>query len=101
MNAHVPITRFVHVDMSENGIITIPENLRRVAGLIPGTTLVAGINDRGEVVLMTRTQFKRSGESPDDRESRIRKAIDELAGKYSTGQSTAEIMDELRGDRTS
>lgn len=100
MNAYVPITRSVNVEMSEDGIITIPEHLRKVAGLIPGTTLVAGINDRGEMVLMTRTQFKRLGESADDREARIRGAIDEVAGKYSTGQSTAEIMEELRGHRT-
>lgn len=101
MNAHVPIARSVEVEMSADGIITIPEELRKVAGLIPGTTLMVGINDRGEVVLMTRTQFKRLGESPDEREARLRSAIDAIAGRYSTGQSTAEIMEELRGDRTS
>jgi bifunctional DNA-binding transcriptional regulator/antitoxin component of YhaV-PrlF toxin-antitoxin module len=101
MNAHVPIARSVEIEMSADGIITIPEDLRKVAGLIPGMRLMVGINDRGEVVLMTRTQFKRLGEDPDAREARLREAIAAMAGRYSTGQSTAEIMEELRGEPAS
>lgn len=100
MNAHVPITRSVQVEMSEDGSVLVPEQIRKAAGLIPGTTLMAGINGRGEVVLMTKTQFKRLGESPDEREARIREAIDSLRGTIDTGFATTdEYMDFVRPHR--
>ena len=101
MNAHLPISHSVEIEMTAEGEIHIPQQIRVAAGLIPGARLVTGINARGEVVIMTRMQAKRIGETVDQRRLRIRAAIDDLAGAHSTGQSTAEIMEELRGPRES
>lgn len=99
MNAHLPISNFAETEMTADGEVTIPKSIRDAAGLVPGGRIVVGVNDRGEVVVLSRVQAKRAGETRDERRARIRKALDGLAGSYSTGQSTGEIMDELRGDR--
>ena len=101
MNAHLPISHSVEIEMTPDGEIHLPPQIRAAAGLIPGARLVTGINDRGEVVIMTRMQAKRIGETVDQRRLRIGAAIDNLAGVHSTGQSTGEIMEELRGSRLS
>ena len=100
MNAHAVIGRMVLAEMSPDGEIILPEAVRRAAGLIAGAPVVIGINDRGEAVVTSPVRAKRAGESAEARGKRIRTAIDDLAGFYSTGQSTDEIMEELRGDRS-
>ncbi|WP_375426839.1 hypothetical protein [uncultured Sphingomonas sp.] len=99
MNVHAPVANF-EVEMSADGEVLVPEPVRKAAGLIPGARLVIGINDDGEVVLLTRIQARRRGETPDARSERIAAALREIGdGRYSTGQSTAEVMAELRGGR--
>jgi antitoxin PrlF len=100
MNVEKRIHTFVEAEMSADGEVLIPDALRRAAGLVPGMPVVVGLSDRGEAVLMTRTQAKRLGEDPAQRRLRIRAALDAMTGRFSTGQSTSEIMEELRGDRT-
>ncbi len=100
MNAQTAIAGAEEVEMSQDGLVTIPASIRQVAGLVPGSRLIIGINDRGEAVLLTRTQAKRLGESSEQRQQRIKRALDELSGAFSTGQSTDEIMEELRGPRS-
>lgn len=98
MNLHRPIAP-EPVEMSPDGEVLIPEAVRRVAGLIPGMPVVVGINDRGEAVVMSRVRAKRLGETAEARGRRIRQALDDLSGRYSTHQPTDEVMAELRGDR--
>lgn len=101
MNVAKRIPTFADGEMSADGAVLIPETVRRAAGLVPGMPVVLGLNDRGEVVLMTRTQAKRLGENASERRLRIRAALDAMTGRSPTGQSTADIMEELRGDRAS
>lgn len=98
MNVHATPSRFTSVEMSTDGELMIPEHLRRAAGLLPGMPVVLGLNQDGEVTLMTRTQAKRRGESTDQRRERLRAALDDITGRYATGRSTDEIMSDLRGD---
>ncbi len=100
MNVQVRPPKFVQVEMSAEGVIEVPEPIRRAAGLVPGMELVVGINENNEVVLMTRSQERRRGETAAERTARVDAALRAAAsGRYSTGQSTAEVMEELRGDR--
>ena len=101
MNVEKRLSSSFEAEMSPDGEILIPEVLRRAAGLVPGMPVVVALNDRGETVLMTRTQAKRVGEDATQRRRRIRAALDGMTGTVTTGQSTDEIMEELRGDRTS
>lgn len=101
MNMYRPLQDRTDGKMSPDGMVTVPEHIRRATGLVPGRPVVIGLNDRGEVVILTRTQAKRMGETREERRVRIDAALAEAAsGKYSTGQSTAEVMAELRGDRS-
>lgn len=101
MNLYQPLQERTESQMSADGMVTVPEHIRRATGLVPGRPVIVGLNDRGEVVILTRTQAKRIGETREERRARIDVALAEAAsGKYSTGQSTAEVMAELRGDRS-
>jgi len=97
MNVQARIAIEYEVEMSPDGEVLIPEAIRRAKGFVPGMKLVMGFNDLGQAVIMTRTQAKRVGETAEQREARIANALNALAGKFSTGQSTDEIMVELRG----
>ena len=98
MNAQTRIPTFSTVDMTAQGEVLIPEAVRRAAGLVPGAPVVVGVNDRGEAVILSRVQAKRRGESPEARHERIQAALEEAgSGRFSTGQTTADAMDELRG----
>lgn len=101
MNVEKRVSTSFEAEMSADGEVLIPESLRRAAGLVPGMPVVVALNERGETVLMTRTQAKRLGEDPAQRRRRIRAALDEMTGTLATGQSTDQIMEELRGDRPS
>ena len=99
MNYYDPAPKFVDTEMSADGLVTIPDAIRRATGLVPGRRLVVGVNDRGEAIILTRTQAKRRGETAAQRAERIDKALDAIGTRFSTGQSTAEVMEELRGSR--
>ncbi|MEH3047947.1 hypothetical protein [Sphingomonas adhaesiva] len=98
MNVQTRLPTFSTVDMTADGEVLIPEAVRRAAGLVAGAPVVVGVNDRGEAIIMSRIQAKRRAESPEARHERVRAALDKAAsGRFSTGQTTAEAMDELRG----
>ena len=99
MNLYRPLQDRTEDKMSPDGMVTVPEHIRRATGLVPGRPVVVGLNDRGEVVILTRTQAKRLGETPEQTAERIDRAFDAIGTRFSTGQSTAEVMEELRGPR--
>lgn len=99
MNFHSPVQKTFESEMSPEGYVIIPDQVRRATGLVPGRRLVVGINDQGDVVIMTRTRAKRQGETPAARAKRIDDVLESIGGRFSTGQPTAEVMEELRGSR--
>jgi antitoxin PrlF len=99
MNAYRPLQGSTEGEMSPDGWVSVPEHIRRAAGFVPGRPVVVGINDRGEVVLLTRTQARRRGETPAQTAERIGRAFDAIGTRFSTGPSTAAVMEELRGPR--
>jgi antitoxin PrlF len=100
MNLYAPIAETSEVNMTSKGQVLIPKKIRDRLGLVPGRPVVVGINDRGEAVVMSTIRARRANESPDQREARIRAAIDSVQGKYDFGGGTTdEIMRDLRGDR--
>ena len=95
MNAHVPVTETVDVNMTSKGQVLVPKAIRERIGLIPGKPVRVGINDRGEAVILPGKATR--AETPAEKGARIRAAIDAMAGKYSLGMSTDEYMAEIRG----
>jgi AbrB family looped-hinge helix DNA binding protein len=93
----MPITEAADVNMTSKGQVLIPKVIRERLGLVPGKPVRVGINDRGEAVIRPAESERR--ETPEARRARVLAAIESLAGRYSTGQPTDEIMRELRGDR--
>jgi AbrB family looped-hinge helix DNA binding protein len=93
MNAHVDIRTVTN--MTSKGQVLIPKEIRDRLGLVPGRPVRVGINDRGEAVILPSPPPLE--ETPEQKTARIRDAIDDLAGKYATGQSTEEYMAEIRG----
>ena len=98
MNAEVKIEHETLVNMTSKGQVLIPKSLRDKNGLVPGGPVRVGTNDRGETVILPAPD--RTGESPDQRRMRIRRALEALRGKYPVGMSTDEYMRGLRGDWT-
>ena len=100
MNAHMPITDHVDVNMTSKGQVLIPKAIRDRIGLRPGKPVVVAINDRGQVVVLTPEEARRRSETMEQRRDRIRQALQAVAGKYDFGGgSTDEIMRDIRGSR--
>ena len=97
MNLYKPIADTADVNMTSKGQVLIPKAIRDRVGLIPGTAVTVGINDRGEAVVLPSRKARRANETPEQRKQRVLAAIDAIAGKYSTGQSTDDYMTEIRG----
>lgn len=95
MNIHSPIHDITEARMTSLGEVVIPQALRDRAGLTPGSSVRVGINDRGEVVILPAES--RAAETPEERRARIAAALEAIAGKYKTGQTTEEYMAEIRG----
>lgn len=96
MNAHSKIDHETLVNMTSEGHVPIPKALRDHSGLIPNGPVRVGINDRGETVILPTIQPR--GETPEQRKVRVMAALRSLAGTYATGQTTDEIMRDIRGD---
>lgn len=100
MNAHIPITDFVDVNMTSKGQVLIPKAIRDRIGLRPGKPVVVAINDRDQVVVLTPEEAQRRTETVEQRRARIHEAIASVEGLYDFGGGTTdEIMADMRGDR--
>ncbi|MEA2999577.1 MAG: antitoxin PrlF [Sphingomonadales bacterium] len=95
MNKAVPVGEF-DVNMTSKGQVLIPKTIRDRVGLVPGAQVTVGINDRGEAVVLP----KHVAETPEERRSRIRAALEAARGSMRTGFATTdEYMDFIRPHR--
>jgi AbrB family looped-hinge helix DNA binding protein len=100
MNAYTPFAAFFDVNMTSKGQVLIPKALRDQIGLRPGKPVAVGLNELGQIVVVTPEEARRRSETADERRLRIRAAVASVADKYDFGGgSTDEIMADLRGDR--
>jgi antitoxin PrlF len=96
MNAHTKIEHETLVNMTSKGQILIPKALRDRNGLVPGHAVRVGLNDRGETVVLPADS--KQNETPEQRRTRIRAALEAMTGVINLGMSTDAYMRELRGD---
>ena len=100
MNAYTPGIKWTDVNMTSKGQVLIPKAMRDRGGLTPGKPVAVGMNEQGQVLVLTPEEARRHEETPEQRRARIQTAVDSIAGKYDFGGgSTDEIMRDLRGDR--
>ena len=99
MTVQQPVVGLTLTTISADGAVIIPEQIRKATGLVPGREVVVGLGERGEAVILTRTQAKRLGETAEQRAARMDRVFASIGDRFSTGQSTAEVMEELRGHR--
>jgi antitoxin PrlF len=88
-------TRIETGTMTSKGQILIPKALRDAAGLIPGQPYKVSLDDDGRVIVAPL------GDAPAAIEQRLKaqaNAIEAMAGRFSFGGSTDDVMRELRGD---
>jgi AbrB family looped-hinge helix DNA binding protein len=78
--------------VTSKGQVTIPEQIRREEGLLPGTD-VEFVREQGKVVLRARRQAGKS-----KREREIRAHLDRWRGSAAPGWTTEKVMDLTRGD---
>lgn len=79
--------------MTSKGQITIPEQIRRAAGILPGTE-VDVVKDQTGVHILKQNGKKRGGTS---RERRLADVVGRLRGSATIRMSTEEIMALTRG----
>ncbi len=98
MNAQTKIEHETLVNMTSKGQVLIPKVLRDRIGLVPNGPVRVGLNDRGEAVVLPANS--RPAETIEEKRSRIRAALEAVAGKYPNpeGMTTDEYMKWLRGD---
>lgn len=96
MNAYKSLTEVRDVNMTSKGQVLIPKELRDRAGLTPGQALAVGMNDRGEVVVVSH----HTAETVEQRRARIRAALESMRGTLNTGFATTDdYMDFIRPHR--
>jgi AbrB family looped-hinge helix DNA binding protein len=78
--------------VTSKGQITIPEQIRREEGFLPGTD-IEFVRKDGDVVLRVKRQGRKS-----KREREIRTHLDQWRGSAAPGWTTARVMDLTRGD---
>ena len=78
--------------ITQRGQVTIPETIRRSAGLLPGTE-VEFIQDRTGVRLRAV-----AGRNATPREKRVARVLDEMRGSATLKMTTEEIMALTRGE---
>ena len=79
--------------ITSRGQVTIPEPIRRTAGMLPGTE-VEFVQDQSGVHLC-KTSRKKNGSTA--RERRLGEALDRLRGSATIRMTTEEIMALTRG----
>ena len=89
MNMHVNVTDVTTIRMDEDGMVQIPAAVLKKLGIVPGHPVMIGYNDQDQVVLFQETAQERS--------DRLRRTVAEMARQYSTGQTTEEYMEMIRG----
>jgi antitoxin PrlF len=80
------------VRITSKGQVTIPERIRREAGLLPGTEVEFERRD-GEVILKPQRDGKAS-----KREREMREHLAKWRGSAAPGWTTEQIMKLTRGD---
>ena len=78
--------------ITSKGQVTIPEAIRREAGLLPGTDVE--FRRRKDGVLLRRTELAKGSK----RSREIREHLDRLRGSAGPGWTTEEVMRLTRGD---
>jgi len=81
--------------MTSKGQILIPKAIRDAVGLLPGQPYKVALDAEGRVTVAPL------GDGPADVERRLQaqdEAIEALAGQFSFGGSTDQVMRALRGD---
>ena len=78
--------------ITSKGQVTIPERIRREAGLLPGTE-VEFIRKDGEVILKPQREGKTS-----KREREMREHLAKWRGRAAPGWTTERVMELTRGD---
>jgi antitoxin PrlF len=71
--------------LTSKGQVTIPKRMRDHLGLKPGSEIAFTINNRGEIVLISK-------------EKRPKSRFDALIGTLNLGMTTDEFMKMIRGD---
>ncbi len=94
MNA--PLDKRTTTNMTSKGQVLIPKDVRDAIGLVPGSPVEVGVNDRGEAVIVPTV--RRTNETPDQRRARLMAVLQEARSRHRTGRTTDEIMRDLRGD---
>ncbi|RZM06810.1 MAG: AbrB/MazE/SpoVT family DNA-binding domain-containing protein, partial [Sphingomonas sp.] len=61
--------------MTSKGQVLIPKALRDQIGLRPGKPVAVGLNELGQIVVVTPEEARRRGETADERRLRIRAAV--------------------------
>jgi AbrB family looped-hinge helix DNA binding protein len=82
------------VRITSRGQVTIPEPIRREAGLLPGTD-VEFVRDKTGVRIR---KAPRKGTRPTAREERLGEVLDSLRGSATIRMTTEEIMALTRGE---
>jgi antitoxin PrlF len=96
MEARRKITEATDVNMTSKGQVLIPKAIRDRIGLKPGQTVLVGVNEQGQAVVLP----KALDETPDERRQRIRAALERARGSMRTGFATTEAyMDMVRPHR--
>ena len=78
--------------ITQRGQVTIPEHIRRRAGLLPGTE-VEFVEERGGVRLRPV-----AGDRVTPRERRVGEVLDHMRGSATVRMTTEEIMALTRGE---
>jgi AbrB family looped-hinge helix DNA binding protein len=81
--------------ITSKGQVTIPEAIRRDAGMLPGTEVEFVRDTAGDVRLLKQGRKKNGTTS---RERRLGEALDRLRGSATIRMSTEEIMALTRGE---
>lgn len=92
MNAPV---KFDTGRMTSKGQVLIPKAARDATGLQPNSPYKIFVNDDNQVVI---APIGFGPEDAEERRWRVREGLKQLSGMGKSGQSTDEIMRELRGD---
>jgi antitoxin PrlF len=81
--------------MTSKGQVLIPKAVREAVGLKPNAPYKVMVNDQNQAVI---APIGYGPEDADERVRRMREGLAKLRGTGKSGQSTDEIMRELRGD---